>query len=327
MMKKLTLLCLIIFCPLLVFPQSYNEGYVNYLDYQAYIDGLFVIDTTENYPPDIFDTDPVITWAPPETLYISWTPGEIDSLDVQTLRFVITTPINGIGDGQAATPSPKTINIPWGTASADSDTFMIYTALNFTEQDFVDTAFTASVVTTLIDSNSNSASMSAETEKVFFNTPDKVPTISLTAIDTSSVDIIFNPTDWSLPSSWNWLSTVYADTGFTFKWQINTYLAGSICYWAYPSDSTDYIYGLKDDSTRSYVVPYVNPDYYGLKENLMFNSNLVDTWPFTVNLSIEFCSSSFYPYDSLYIAPDTTSIEGGDFAIFDDKTYNGSRFK
>lgn len=51
MMKKLTLLCLIIFCPLLVFPQSYNEGYINYLDYQAYIDDLFVIDTTDHYPP------------------------------------------------------------------------------------------------------------------------------------------------------------------------------------------------------------------------------------------------------------------------------------
>lgn len=51
MMKKLLFLCLIIFCPLLVFPQSYNEGYINYLDYQAYIDDLFVIDTTDHYPP------------------------------------------------------------------------------------------------------------------------------------------------------------------------------------------------------------------------------------------------------------------------------------
>jgi len=164
MMKKLKLLCLIIFCPLLVFPQSYNEGYINYLDYQTYIDDLAVVTPTDTTPPDTFDTAPQLAFTKTDSVTFTVNPSEIEATDVDSILFkfyagdyfLYLNPTNASGTAS--------FSLPWERFVADSDTvierWMLYYYKNnatYIELTCGDTSLTLYAVIGLKDEVGNTA--------------------------------------------------------------------------------------------------------------------------------------------------------------------------
>ena len=162
---------LLILIPLIVFGQWSGEEWLPWNKWVGMGDTTVVLSPPDYSPPDSLDTAPVLAFTAPYSFDVSWLPSEIDSPDVKWLRLTLFDDCNfGIygDDGSLETRTQKTLNIPWATASVDSDTaffkpvFYNYTTVNGIITSYwgtADTTATTYLILSLIDSSGNLIAM------------------------------------------------------------------------------------------------------------------------------------------------------------------------
>ena len=241
---------------LLIYSVSYSQffDFNKFFQFRGWLSGdtsTWVAPVYDTTPPDTFDTAPAFVFVPPNAFTITWTPSDVDSTDIATLRIVWTKVDEG---------GTRTLNIPWATASADSDT-TVGIALNYT---YPDTIEPSSFVFTLIDSSSNTVSMDAILDTAVIYSLRGM-TVSYALIDNGfdgildTINGIWARSTYSNPNS-AWLDTT-ATYDKIIWYVLNSYDVGcsnhidagfgSRDIWMYTGSYIAYLNAMLTDSTYS----------------------------------------------------------------------------
>lgn len=192
-----------------------NKKYPSYLSYPRWNDSSSVADTPpqDTLPPDKFDTPVAAVFTAPNQVTFSWLPAEIDSPDVATLSFAFDFSEYGVNN-------PASLNIPWATAAADSDTVIAFQIIYNTSasgeanlrvgETITDTSDVLSFIATITDSSSNSNAMSAETEDFKIYLEDTLLTASTFTVTDDYDSIYYAPdtSSWWAAKNNTWLLKV-----------------------------------------------------------------------------------------------------------------------